>query len=215
MHEFADDPPIERVVAEVPADTLGSVIELITQRRGKLVDLEQGETRARAEFLAPSRGLFGIRSTFLSLTAGDGLLSHVFDGYEPLGGPIRTRRNGSLVSMEAGEVFAYALFKLQYRCTFFVAPVTDSYPGLLIGQTNPPVDIEVNVCKNKKLTNVRASGSDDNIVLSPPRLLTLEACLEYLAQDELLEATPKHLRLRKRTLDPHQRKREAKQVATG
>jgi GTP-binding protein len=205
--------PVERVVADVPASALGSVIEALTQRRGQLVDLQQGETRARAEFQVPSRGLFGFRTTFLSLTAGEGLLSHVFDGYEPLAGEIRTRSAGSLVAMEPGEAFAYSLFKLQDRGAFFIDPGTEVYVGMIVGAHARAGDLEVNVTKNKKLTNVRAAGSDDNVVLTPPRRPTLEEALEYLAEDELLEVTPKHLRLRKRTLDPHERKREAKRRA--
>ncbi|MDZ7707598.1 MAG: translational GTPase TypA [Trueperaceae bacterium] len=206
--------PVERVVADVPSETLGSIIEALNQRRGKLVDLQQGETRARAEFQMPSRGLFGFRTTFLSMTAGEGLLSHVFDGYEPLAGEIRTRATGSLVAMEPGETFAYSLFKLQDRGTFFIDPGTEVYVGMIIGANARSGDMDVNVTKNKKLTNVRASGSDDNIVLTPARKPTLEEALEYLGEDDLLEVTPKHLRLRKRTLEPNLRKREAKQRAT-
>jgi len=203
--------PIERVVVDVPNVALGSVIEALNQRRGKLTDLQQGEKRARAEFQVPSRGLFGFRTTFLSVTAGEGLMSHVFDGYEPVAGEIRTRSTGSLVAMEAGEAFAYSLFKLQDRGTFFIVPTTEVYVGMIVGANARTGDLDVNVTKNKKLTNVRASGSDDNIVLTPVRAPTLEEALEYLAEDELLEVTPKHLRLRKRTLEPNLRKREAKQ----
>ncbi len=206
--------PVERVVADVPVETLGGIIEALNQRRGKLVDLQQGEKRARAEFQMPSRGLFGFRTTFLSMTAGEGLLSHVFDGYEPLSGEIRTRSTGSLVAMEPGETFAYSLFKLQDRGTFFIEPGTEVYVGMIIGANARTGDLDVNVTKNKKLTNVRASGSDDNIVLTPARKPTLEEALEYLGEDDLLEVTPKHLRLRKRTLEPNLRKREAKQRAT-
>ncbi len=205
--------PIERVVVDVPVGALGTVIEALNQRRGKLTDLSQGETRARAEFQVPSRGLFGFRTTFLSATAGEGLLSHVFDGYEPLAGEIRTRSTGSLVAMEPGEAFAYSLFKLQDRGTFFITPGTEVYVGMIIGANGRAGDLDVNVCKNKKLTNVRASGSDDNIVLTPARPPTLEEALEYLGEDELLEVTPKHLRLRKRVLEPNLRKRDAKQRA--
>ena len=206
--------PVERVVADVPVETLGGIIEALNQRRGKLVDLQQGEKRARAEFQMPSRGLFGFRTTFLSMTAGEGLLSHVFDGYEPLAGEIRTRSTGSLVAMEPGETFAYSLFKLQDRGTFFIEPGTEVYIGMIIGANARTGDLDVNVTKNKKLTNVRASGSDDNIVLTPARKPTLEEALEYLGEDDLLEVTPKNLRLRKRTLEPNLRKREAKQRAT-
>jgi len=205
--------PMERVVVDVPVGALGTVIEALNQRRGKLTDLAQGETRARAEFQVPSRGLFGFRTTFLSATAGEGLLSHVFDGYEPLAGEIRTRSTGSLVAMEPGEAFAYSLFKLQDRGTFFITPGTEVYVGMIIGANGRAGDLDVNVCKNKKLTNVRAAGSDDNIVLTPARPPTLEEALEYLGEDELLEVTPKHLRLRKRVLAPNMRKRDAKQRA--
>jgi GTP-binding protein len=140
------------------------------------------------------------------------MLSHVFDGYEPYVGALRIRPYGSLVSMEQGEAFAYAIWKLQERGVFFIDPGTEIYVGMVIGANSRPGDLEVNLTKNKKLTNVRASGSDDNIVLVPPKRLTLEACLEYLADDELLEVTPKHLRLRKRLLDANMRKREAKRA---
>ena len=204
--------PFEKVVADVPSDAMGSVMEALATRRGQLLDMSQGETRARLTFSMPSRGLFGFRTQFLSMTQGEGLLSHVFDGYEPYVGVLRTRPYGSLVSMEQGEAFAYAIWKLQERGVFFIDPGTEIYVGMVIGANSRPGDLEVNLTKNKKLTNVRASGSDDNIVLVPPKRLTLEACLEYLADDELLEVTPKHLRLRKRLLDANMRKREAKRA---
>ncbi len=204
--------PFEKVVADVPSDTMGSVMEGLATRRGQLLDMSQGETRARLTFSIPSRGLFGFRTQFLSMTQGEGMLSHVFDGYEPYVGALRIRPYGSLVSMEQGEAFAYAIWKLQERGVFFIDPGTEIYVGMVIGANSRPGDLEVNLTKNKKLTNVRASGSDDNIVLVPPKRLTLEACLEYLADDELLEVTPKHLRLRKRLLDANMRKREAKRA---
>ncbi len=205
--------PFERVVADVPVDTMGAVMESLATRRGQLLDMEQGEARARLTFSIPSRGLFGYRSGFLSLTAGEGLLGHVFDGYEPHVGELRTRQNGSLVVMEPGEAFAYSIWKLQDRGTFFIDPGAEVYVGMIVGANSRPGDLDINVCKNKKLTNVRASGSDDNIVLVPPKRLTLEEALEYIADDELLEVTPKNLRLRKRRLDPHMRKRDAKRAA--
>jgi len=205
--------PFERVVADVPLATMGAVMESLSSRRGQLVDMEQGESRARLTFSMPSRGLFGYRNGFLSMTAGEGLLSHVFDGYEPHVGELRTRLNGSLVAMEAGEAFAYSIWKLQDRGTFFVDPGVEVYVGMILGSNNRAGDLDVNVCKNKKLTNVRAAGSDDNLVLVPPKRLTLEEAMEYIADDELLEVTPKSLRLRKRILEPNMRKREAKTVA--
>jgi GTP-binding protein len=204
--------PFEKVVADVPSESMGAVMESLSTRRGQLLDMEQAETRARLTFSIPSRGLFGYRSGFLSLTAGEGLLGHVFDGYEPHVGALRTRNNGSLVVMEPGEAFAYSIWKLQDRGTFFIDPGTDVYVGMIVGANNRNGDLEINVCKNKKLTNVRASGSDDNIVLIPPKRLTLEEALEYITDDELLEVTPKSLRLRKRYLDPHQRRRDAKRA---
>ena len=205
--------PFERVVADVPAAVMGSVMEALAGRRGQLLDLRQGEARARLTFSLPSRGLFGFRTHFLSLTQGEGLLSHVFDGYEPYVGPLRNRVHGSLVSMEQGEAFAYAIWKLQERGIFFIEPGAEVYVGMVVGANNRPGDLEVNLTRNKKLTNVRAAGSDENVVLIPPKRLSLEACLEYLADDELLEVTPTQLRLRKRLLDPHARKREAKRAA--
>jgi GTP-binding protein len=204
--------PFEKVVADVPVESMGAVMEGLSSRRANLLDLQQGETRARLTFSMPSRGLFGFRTQFLSMTQGEGLLSHTFDGYEPFVGALRTRVAGSLVSMEQGEAFAYAIWKLQERGFFFIDPGTEVYVGMVLGANSRPGDLEVNVTKNKKLTNVRASGSDDNIVLIPAKRLTLEECLEYLGDDELLEVTPKHLRLRKRTLDANMRKREAKRA---
>jgi len=205
--------PFERLVADVPVDALGTVMESLSVRRGRLLDLEQGETRARLTFSIPSRGLFGYRSGFLSLTAGEGLLGHVFDGYEAHVGELRTRQQGSLVAMEPGAAFAYSIWKLQDRGMFFIDPGVEVYVGMIVGANSRHGDLDVNVCKNKKLTNVRAAGSDDNILLTPPKRLTLEEALEYIADDELLEVTPKALRLRKRHLDPNARKREAKRTS--
>ena len=205
--------PFERVVADVPVAAMGTVMESLGSRRGRLLDLEQGEARARLSFSVPARGLFGYRSGFLSMTAGEGLLGHVFDGYEPHVGELRSRQHGSLVAMEPGEAYAYSLWKLQDRGTFFIDPGTEVYVGMIVGANNRAGDLDVNVCKNKKLTNVRAAGSDDNVVLTPPRRPTLEEALEFLGDDELLEVTPRALRLRKRYLDPHARRREAKRAA--
>ena len=205
--------PFERVITEVPVDAVGAVMESLSSRKGTLVNMEQGEERAKLEFLMPSRALFGYRSTFLSMTAGEGLLNHVFDSYQPRVGDIRSRPEGSLVAMEAGNTFAYSMFKLQDRGEFFINPGDEVYVGMILGAHIRAGDLELNVTKNKKLTNVRASGSDDNIVLVPPRKLSLEEALAYLADDELLEVTPKNFRLRKRYLDPNVRKKEAKSAA--
>ncbi len=200
--------PVERVVVDVPTQAMGSVMEALGARRGTLVQMEPGETRARLEFRVPSRLLFGFRTAFLSLTQGEGVLSHVFDGYEPFAGEAEVRAQGSLVAMEAGETFAYSLFKLADRGEFFITPGTEVYVGMILGARSKPGDLNVNVCKNKKLTNVRAAGSDDNLLLTPPRRLSLEEALEYIADDELLEVTPKAVRLRKRVLDPQLRRKD-------
>ena len=205
--------PYERVVADVPVTTMGSVVEALSARKGTLTAMDPGETRSRLEFRIPSRGLFGFRTTFLSMTQGEGLLSHVFDGYEDYAGELNTRGHGSLVAMEPGEAFAYSLYKLEDRGDFFILPGTEVYVGMIVGAHTRQGDLNVNVTKNKKLTNVRASGSDENLILTPARRLTLEEALEYLADDELLEVTPKSLRLRKRVLDPNMRKKEAKAAA--
>jgi GTP-binding protein len=186
---------------------MGNVMEALSARRGTLVHMEPGESRARLEFRVPSRLLFGFRTSFLSITQGEGVLSHVFDSYEPYAGDAEMRGHGSLVAMEAGETFAYSLYKLADRGEFFITPGTEVYVGMILGASSRPGDLNVNVCKNKKLTNVRAAGSDDNLLLTPPRRLSLEEALEYIADDELLEVTPKSVRLRKRVLDPGMRKK--------
>ncbi len=205
--------PYERVVVDVPVASMGSVVESLSSRKGTLTSMEPGETRSRLEFRIPSRGLFGYRTNFLSMTQGEGLLSHVFDGYEDYAGDLNTRGHGSLVAMEPGEAFAYSLYKLEDRGDFFIVPGTEVYVGMIVGAHTRQGDLNVNVTKNKKLTNVRAAGSDENLILTPARRLTLEEALEYLADDELLEVTPKSLRLRKRVLDPNMRKKEAKAAA--
>ncbi len=200
--------PFERAICDIPNGAMGSVMESLTARRGVLVNMDPGETRSRLEFRIPSRSLFGYRNMFLSMTQGEGLLNHTFDGYEPFAGDVVTRNHGSLVSMENGETFAYSMYKLEDRGIFFIVPGTEVYVGMIVGANSRMGDLDVNICKNKKLTNVRASGSDENIILTPPKRLSLEEALEYLDDDELLEVTPKALRLRKRILDPNMRKRD-------
>ncbi|GAA6756554.1 GTP-binding protein [Thermus sp. 2.9] len=198
--------PYERLVVEAPKDRFGAVMEALGQRRAEMVHMESGE-RVRAEFILPARALFGFRSLFLSLTGGEGILSHTFHGYGPEAGPIPTRATGSAVAMEAGVATAYSLHRLQERVQFFIEPGTEVYVGMIVGEHVRENDLEVNVTTAKKLTNIRAAGSDENIRLIPPRKLSLEEALEFLAEDELLEVTPKSLRLRKRVLDPAKRKR--------
>ncbi|MGC8905656.1 EF-Tu/IF-2/RF-3 family GTPase, partial [Thermus sp.] len=198
--------PYELLVVEVPTERLGGVMEALGARRAEMVHMEVGE-RVRAEFVVPARALFGFRSLFLSLTGGEGVLSHTFHGYGAQAGPIPTRTTGSAVAMEAGVATAYSLHRLQERVAFFIEPGAEVYVGMIVGAHVRENDLDVNVTIAKKLTNVRAAGSDENLRLIPPRRLSLEEALEFLAEDELLEVTPKSLRLRKKVLDPSQRKR--------
>ena len=200
--------PIERMVADVPENAVGSVIEKIGQRKGDLSSMTPMGSRYRLEFLVPSRGLFGYRSEFLTDTHGEGVMSSVLDSYAPAKGEIERRKTGSLVAHETGETTAYGIGGVQDRGQMFITPGTPVYAGMIVGACNRNEDMTVNVCKKKQLTNMRAAGSDDAIRLTPPRVFSLEQCLEYLADDELLEVTPKNLRMRKRILDHAQRMRE-------
>ena len=201
--------PIERMVADVPADAVGSVIEKIGARKGDLVEMTPVGERMKLEFLVPSRGLFGYRNEFLTDTKGEGIMASVFDSYAPMKGDIQRRNSGSLVSFETGESVTYGLYNAQERGVLFIGPGVPVYAGMVVGETPKQEDISVNVCKKKQLTNMRASGSDEALRLTPPRQMSLEQCLEFLADDELLEVTPKSLRLRKRLLDHAARMREA------
>ncbi len=200
--------PVERMVADVPENAMGAVIEKIGQRKGDLVSMTPMGSRYRLEFLVPSRGLFGYRSEFLTDTHGEGVMSSVLDSYCPLKGEIERRKTGSLVAHETGETTAYGIGGVQDRGQMFVSPGIPVYAGMIVGACSRNEDMTVNVCKKKQLTNMRAAGSDDAIRLVPPRTFSLEQCLEYLADDELLEVTPKNLRMRKRILDHSQRMRE-------
>ena len=198
--------PFERLVIDVPERFASTVIGVISGRKGQLVDVEPQGSRTRVEFEIPARALFGFRTQFLSMTQGEGIISHVFDGYAPWAGDLKTRRNGSLVASEAGSAFAYSIWKLQDRGSFFIKPATEVYVGMVVGENNRENDLNVNVCKNKKLTNVRSAGADDALNLTPIRKLTLEDALEYIGEDELVEITPKNVRLRKKILEPGMRK---------
>ena len=199
--------PIERMVADVPEECMGSVIEKMGRRKGDLVSMNPMGSRYRLEFLVPSRGLFGYRNEFLTDTRGEGIMSSVLDSYAPMKGEIERRLTGSLVAFETGEAVAYGLAAAQERGILFISPGTQVYAGMVIGVCSRNEDMTVNVCKRKQLTNMRAAGSDDAIRLAPPKILSLEQCLEYLADDELLEVTPKSLRMRKRILDHSARMR--------
>ena len=201
--------PIERLVCDVPADAVGAVIEKIGARKGDLLEMTPVGERMKLEFLVPSRGLFGYRTEFLTDTKGEGIMASVFECYAPMKGEIQRRNSGSLVSFETGESVTYGLFNAQERGVLFIGPGVPVYAGMVVGETPKQEDISVNICKKKQLTNMRASGSDDALRLTPPRQMSLEQCLEFLADDELLEVTPKSLRLRKRLLDHAARMREA------
>ncbi|OUQ79707.1 translational GTPase TypA [Flavonifractor sp. An10] len=201
--------PIERLVVDVPADAVGAVIEKIGARKGDLLEMTPVGERMKLEFLVPSRGLFGYRNEFLTDTKGEGIMASVFECYAPMKGEIQRRNSGSLVSFETGESVTYGLFNAQERGVLFIGPGVPVYAGMVVGETPKQEDISVNICKKKQLTNMRASGSDDALRLTPPRQMSLEQCLEFLADDELLEVTPKSLRLRKRLLDHAARMREA------
>lgn len=193
--------PIERMVADVPEECMGSVIEKMGRRKGDLLGMTPMGSRYRLEFLVPSRGLFGYRNEFLTDTRGEGIMSSVLDSYAPMKGEIERRLTGSLVAFESGESVTYGLAAAQERGALFIGPGVPVYAGMVIGICSRNEDMTVNVCKRKQLTNMRASGSDEALRLTPPKVLSLEQCLEFLADDELLECTPKSLRIRKRELD--------------
>ena len=200
--------PIERMIADVPEECMGSVIEKMGRRKGDLVSMNPMGSRYRLEFLVPSRGLFGYRNEFLTDTRGEGIMSSVLDSYAPMKGEIERRLTGSLVAFETGEAVAYGLAAAQERGILFISPGTQVYAGMVIGICSRNEDMTVNVCKRKQLTNMRAAGSDEATRLTPPKIMSLEQCLEFLADDELLECTPKSLRIRKRELDHSTRMRE-------
>ena len=207
--------PYEEVLADVPEAMVGTVMEKLGPRRGELLDMRPSASAiTRLRFRIPARGLFGYRSEFLTDTRGEGILNHHFLEYGSWAGPIAGRRRGVLVADREGEVVAYALFNLQDRGTMFASPADPVYAGMIIGEHVRPGDLDVNVCRGKKLTNMRASGSDENIRLEPPRALTLELALEFIDEDELIEVTPAALRLRKRQLDPNQRKKAQRDMAS-
>ena len=200
--------PIERMVADVPESSMGSVIEKMGRRKGDLLSMTPVGSRYRLEFLVPSRGLFGYRSEFLTDTRGEGIMSSVLDSYAPLKGEIERRKTGSLIAFETGEACTYGLYNAQERGQLFIEPGVEVYAGMVVGICSRNEDMTVNVCKKKQLTNMRAAGADDALRLTSPRVLSLEQCLEFLADDELLEVTPKNLRIRKRELDHSARMRQ-------
>lgn len=200
--------PYEEVMMDVRQEMVGTIMEKMGSRRGEMLDMRpDGGGSTRLRFRIPARGLFGYRSEFLTDTRGEGTLNHHFMEYGDWAGPIAGRRRGVLVADREGEVVAYALFNLQERATMFLRPGDRVYTGMIVGEHVRPGDLDVNVCKGKKLTNMRAAGSDENVRLEPPRELTLELALEFIEEDELIEVTPDSLRLRKRELDANLRKK--------
>ena len=193
--------PVERLVADVPENAVGAVIEKLSSRKGEFIEMLPVGGRTKLQFLIPSRGLFGYRNEFLTDTRGEGIMSSTFERYEPYKGELTRRNNGSLVAFETGEAVAYGLWNAQDRGTLFIGPGTPVYAGMIVGVSPKSDDLTVNVCKKKQLTNMRAAGSDEALRLVPPRQMSLEQCLEFLADDELLEVTPHNLRMRKSILD--------------
>jgi GTP-binding protein len=199
--------PFEQLSADVPTENLGAVTQLLASRKGELVNLVHGDTRVRMDYRVPSRGLIGFRTEFLTITRGAGIVSHVFDGYGPWVGPIRARLRGSLIADRTGPVTGYAVDQLADRGVLFVGPGTLVYAGMVIGEYTRAEDLEVNIVREKKLTNMRSSTADELIKLTPPTLLSLEQSLEFCASDECVEVTPESVRIRKVELDSHTRAR--------
>lgn len=200
--------PFEIAVIDVPDEFSGTVINMLNQRKGELQGMAPtGNGTTRLEFSIPSRGLIGFRGNFMTATKGNGIINTMFDGYQPYKGDMNYRSQGSLIAFESGESITYGLFNAQERGTLFIGPGEQVYGGMVVGQCGKAEDIEVNVCKKKQLTNTRASGSDDALKLTPPKILSLEQALDFIDTDELLEITPKSIRIRKKILDPTLRMR--------
>ena len=200
--------PIENLTIDLPEEFVGRAIEMVTRRKGALIQMEGRGDRTHLEFDIPARGLMGLRSNLLTATQGEAVVAHRFKDYEPYKGDIERRTNGSLVSLETGVSVAYSMDKLQDRGRFFIEPGVDIYEGQVVGEHTRERDLNINICKTKKLTNMRASGSDDKVMLPPPVVFSLEEALEYIQEDELVEVTPKSMRLRKIILNEIERKRK-------
>ena len=211
--------PMELLVCDLPAEAVGAVTSALGPRKGRMVDMQPlGSARTRLQFRVPARGLIGFRSEFLTQTRGEGIMSSQFDGWEPWQGKIEKRKSGAIVSDREGDVVAYACFYGQERGALFVKPGDPVYTGMIVGEHSHDNDLEYNICKEKKLTNIRASGRDENVILVPPRDMSLEKSLEWIAEDELVEVTPKSIRLRKKFLDQNARykiERERKKGLAG
>ena len=203
--------PVEEMTVDCPDECAGTVIEMVTKRKGMLTNMESDGERTRLEFNVPSRGIIGLRSNMLTATAGEAIMTHRLKDFEPWMGEIEMRTNGSLIASETGTAYAYSIDKLQDRGRFFIAPMDEVYAGQVVGESTRQGDITINVTKAKQLTNMRASGADDKAVIVPPKVFSLEEALEYIKADEYVEVTPKSMRLRKILLSEVDRKRAAKQ----
>ena len=200
--------PMELAYIDVPEEFAGAVIQKLTSRKGELQGMSPGNGGyTRLEFSIPARGLIGYRGEFMTDTKGNGIMNTIFDGYGPYKGDLSYRKTGSLIAYESGESITYGLFSAQERGALFIGPGVKVYAGMVVGQNPKAEDIEINVCKTKKLTNTRSSSADEALKLTPPRDMSLEQCLDFIDTDELLEVTPRSLRIRKRILDPTLRKR--------
>ncbi len=206
--------PVEELTIDIPEEFSGKAIEMVTKRKGVLNNMETREDRVHLDFDIPSRGIIGLRSNLLTASAGEAIIAHRLKGFEPYKGDIEMRTNGSLIAMETGDTYAYAINKLQDRGKFFIEPGETVYAGQVIGESTRPDDIVINVCKSKKLTNMRASGSDDKVNIAPPVKFSLEEALEYIQEDEYVEVTPHSMRLRKIILDEIERKRQSKRLSS-
>jgi GTP-binding protein len=202
--------PVEELTVNAPVQFSGKIIEIVTMRKGEIISITSKEDRVNLVFSIASRGLIGLQNTMLSGTEGEAIIAHRLKGFEPLKGDILARRNGSLIAMETGTAVAFSINRLQDRGIFFIEPNVPVYAGQIIGENTRQEDMNINVIQTKKLTNMRASGSDDKVLIAPPKRMSLEDCLEYIAEDEYLEITPKSLRLRKILLNEHDRKRAKK-----
>lgn len=202
--------PMEQLTVNLPEESASKIIDVITRRKGELLTMENKGDRMHMEFVIPSRGIIGLNNIVLTLSAGEAIMAHRFLEFRPWKGAIEKRQNGSIIAGESGNAYAYALDKLQDRGRFFIEPQTDVYKGQVVGEHNKEGDLVVNVTKSKKLTNVRASGTDDKAQLAPPIVFSLEEALEYIKEDEYVEVTPKHMRIRKIMLDENDRKRVSK-----
>lgn len=199
--------PIEELTVNLPEEVASKIIDLVTRRKGEMTEMEQKNDRTFLKFRIPSRGIIGLNNQVLTASSGEAIMAHRFLDFEPWKGDIETRNNGSIVALESGTAYAYALNNLQSRGRFFIDPQEEVYAGQVVGENTRDEDLNVNVCKSKKLTNMRASGSDDKVQLAPPIRFSLEDALEYIKADELVEVTPKSMRMRKIILDETERKR--------